>query len=48
MICTKNYHRFGSPNKAGTHDCPGAPLIADEITATKAALWLEHSRAEIS
>ncbi|MFA0425965.1 transketolase, partial [Vibrio sp. 10N.222.54.A1] len=37
----------GSPNKAGTHDCHGAPLGADEITATKAALGWEHGPFEI-
>ena len=26
---------FGSPNKAGSHDCHGAPLGEDEVTLTK-------------
>ncbi|MEZ8632873.1 transketolase [Vibrio lentus] len=47
LICTKTTIGFGSPNKAGTHDCHGAPLGADEITATKAALGWEHGPFEI-
>ncbi|CAK1922825.1 transketolase [Vibrio crassostreae] len=47
IICTKTIIGFGSPNKAGTHDCHGAPLGADEITATKAALGWEHGPFEI-
>ncbi|MEZ9230041.1 transketolase [Vibrio amylolyticus] len=47
LICTKTIIGFGSPNKAGTHDCHGAPLGTDEITATKAALGWEHGPFEI-
>ncbi|MFA0268322.1 transketolase [Vibrio cyclitrophicus] len=47
LICTKTIIGFGSPNKAGTHDCHGAPLGADEITVTKAALGWEHGPFEI-
>ena len=47
LICTKTVIGFGSPNKAGTHDCHGAPLGADEITATKAALGWKHGPFEI-
>lgn len=47
LICTKTVIGFGSPNKAGTHDCHGAPLGADEITATKAQLGWEHGPFEI-
>ncbi|MDN3681717.1 transketolase [Vibrio tapetis subsp. quintayensis] len=47
LICTKTVIGFGSPNKAGTHDCHGAPLGADEIAATKAALGWEHGPFEI-
>ncbi|MEZ8119600.1 transketolase [Vibrio splendidus] len=47
LICTKTIIGFGSPNKAGTHDCHGAPLGADEITTTKAALGWEHGPFEI-
>jgi len=31
---------FGSPNKAGSHDCHGAPLGEDEVAMTKEALGL--------
>ncbi len=31
---------FGSPNKAGSHDCHGAPLGDDEIALTKEALGM--------
>ena len=47
LICTKTVIGFGSPNKAGTHDCHGAPLGADEITETKAALGWEHGPFDI-
>ncbi|TKF18328.1 transketolase [Vibrio genomosp. F6] len=47
LICTKTVIGFGSPNKAGTHDCHGAPLGADEIAATKKALGWEHGAFEI-
>ncbi|GAL04308.1 transketolase [Photobacterium aphoticum] len=33
LICTKTIIGFGSPNKAGSHDCHGAPLGNDEIAA---------------
>ncbi len=47
LICTKTVIGFGSPNKAGTHDCHGAPLGAEEIAATKAALGWEHGSFDI-
>lgn len=47
LICTKTVIGFGSPNKAGTHDCHGAPLGADEIVATKAQLGWDHGPFEI-
>jgi transketolase len=31
---------FGSPNKAGSHDCHGAPLGEEEVALTKEALGL--------
>ncbi|HEY5654152.1 MAG TPA: transketolase [Pontiella sp.] len=31
---------FGSPNKAGSHDCHGAPLGDDEVALTKEALGI--------
>jgi transketolase len=35
---------FGSPNKAGSHDCHGAPLGVDEITLTKEALGISQEK----
>mgnify|MGYP003572129027 CR=1 FL=1 len=42
MICCKTTIGFGSPNKAGTHDCHGAPLGNDEIELTRKELGWEH------
>lgn len=47
LICTKTTIGFGSPNKAGTHDCHGAPLGHDEIAATRKQLGWEHGPFEI-
>ena len=47
LICTKTIIGFGSPNKSGSHDCHGAPLGAEEIAATRAALGWEHGPFEI-
>ncbi|MGY5451985.1 transketolase [Agarivorans sp. MS3-6] len=47
LICTKTLIGFGSPNKAGTHNCHGAPLGQDEIIATKAALGWVHGPFEV-
>ncbi|NOH73467.1 transketolase, partial [Vibrio pectenicida] len=47
LICTKTIIGFGSPNKSGSHDCHGAPLGADEITATRKQLGWEHGPFEI-
>ncbi|MET0051484.1 MAG: transketolase [Candidatus Thiodiazotropha sp.] len=38
LICCKTTIGFGSPNLAGSHDCHGAPLGADEIAATREQL----------
>ncbi|MGB1109786.1 MAG: transketolase [Gammaproteobacteria bacterium] len=38
MICCRTTIGFGSPNKAGSHDCHGAPLGDEEIALTKEAL----------
>jgi transketolase len=35
---------FGSPNKAGSHDCHGAPLGEDEVQLTKAALGISSEK----
>ncbi|QEP44133.1 transketolase [Ectothiorhodospiraceae bacterium BW-2] len=42
LICCKTTIGFGSPNKAGSHDCHGAPLGADEIALTRQALGWAH------
>jgi transketolase len=47
MICCKTVIGFGSPNKSGTHDCHGAPLGDDEITATREFLNWPHAPFEI-
>ena len=35
---------FGSPNKAGSHDCHGAPLGEEEVKLTKAALGISGEK----
>ena len=47
MICCKTTIGFGSPNKAGSHACHGAPLGQDEINLTKAALGWDHAAFEV-
>ncbi|MCU7796278.1 MAG: transketolase [Candidatus Thiodiazotropha sp. (ex Myrtea spinifera)] len=42
LICCKTTIGFGSPNLAGSHDCHGAPLGAEEITATREQLGWTH------
>ncbi|MES9993066.1 MAG: transketolase [Candidatus Thiodiazotropha sp.] len=42
LICCKTTIGFGSPNLAGSHDCHGAPLGADEIVATREQLGWSH------
>ena len=42
LICCKTVIGFGSPNKAGSHSCHGAPLGEDEIALTRAELGWEH------
>ena len=42
MICCKTTIGFGSPNKAGSHDCHGAPLGEDEIALTRKELGWAH------
>jgi len=42
LICCRTTIAHGSPNKAGSSASHGAPLGADEISATKLALKWEH------
>jgi transketolase len=43
MICCKTTIGYGSPNKAGTHGCHGAPLGDDEVALTRKELGWEHA-----
>jgi len=43
MICCKTIIGFGSPNKSGSHDCHGAPLGDDEISAAREFLNWPHA-----
>ncbi|MCP4955309.1 transketolase [Photobacterium aquimaris] len=47
LICCKTIIGFGSPNKAGSHDCHGAPLGADEIKAAREFLGWTYGAFEI-
>ncbi len=47
LICTKTVIGYGSPNKSGSHDCHGAPLGDDEITASREFLNWAHGPFEI-
>jgi transketolase len=42
LIVCKTVIGKGSPNKQGTESCHGAPLGADEVAATRAALGWQH------
>ncbi len=42
LICCKTVIGFGSPNKAGSHSCHGAPLGDEEIALTRVELGWEH------
>ena len=42
IICTQTVIGMGSPNKAGTHNCHGAPLGEDEIAAAREFLGWEE------
>jgi len=47
LICAKTVIGSGAPNKAGSHDCHGAPLGAEEIAATRQALDWQWPAFEI-
>lgn len=47
LICCKTTIGFGSPNKAGSHDCHGAPLGDEEIALTRQELGWKHGAFEI-
>src|SRR5690554_1079789 len=47
LICCKTVIGFGSPNRAGSEVCHGAPLGAEEIAATREALGWNHPPFEI-
>ena len=48
MICCKTTIGYGSPNKAGTHGCHGAPLGDDEVALTRKELGWGHEPFVIS
>ena len=43
LICCKTIIGYGSPNKAGSHDCHGSPLGEDEIALTRKELGWEYA-----
>ncbi|WP_116473576.1 transketolase [Zobellella maritima] len=47
LICCRTVIGFGSPNKAGSHDCHGAPLGDAEIAATREQLGWSHAPFEV-
>lgn len=47
LICAKTIIGDGAPNKAGSHDCHGAPLGPEEIHAAREALNWPHAPFEI-
>ncbi|MEH6580726.1 MAG: transketolase [Halioglobus sp.] len=47
LICCQTIIGKGAPNKQGSESCHGAPLGAEEIAATRAALGWTHGPFEI-
>lgn len=47
LICCKTIIGYGSPNKAGSHDCHGAPLGDAEIAAAREFLQWPHAPFDI-
>jgi len=47
LICCKTTIGYGSPNKAGSHSCHGAPLGDEEVALTRKELGWEHGAFEI-
>jgi len=43
MICCKTVIGYGAPNLCGSHDCHGAPLGDDEVTAARENLGWNHA-----
>ena len=47
LICCKTVIAKGAPTKANTHEAHGAPLGAQEIAATRAAIGWQHPPFEV-
>ena len=47
LICCKTVIGKGSPNKAGTHDCHGAPLGTEEIALFKSSVGFQDKPYEL-
>jgi transketolase len=47
LICTKTVIGYGAPNLCGSHDCHGAALGEEEVTATRENLGWNHAPFEI-
>lgn len=47
LICCKTIIGYGSPNKAGSHACHGAPLGEEEVNLTKTAIGWNYEAFEV-